>query len=128
MNFEHEIKQIEKSMAKAFEAGATHALDNLKEQKHFFEKQMMLQLLKEKAHQKAVRIVSEQKPTLTEAKPYFEEWFQEFNKIQAGLKEAFDSKTGDVIGEKVMRSRNKIIRDYGQEYRDIISSVKVGLF
>ncbi|KMT63341.1 hypothetical protein X559_0230 [Paenilisteria newyorkensis] len=54
----------------------------------------------------------------------FEDWFHEMTMIENKLKIAFESKTGEAIGAKLMQGRNRLCLDYGQVYREVIQSCK----
>ncbi|MBC1491036.1 hypothetical protein HCI99_04355 [Listeria booriae] len=124
MDYHRAMQEVEKSIQEAIASGAAAIIPGLKAEKDMYEKQVQLANLRDDLYRQSQRAMDENKPIITQYERLFEDWFHEMTTIENKLKIAFESKTGEAIGEKLMQERNRLCRDYGQVYREVIQSCK----
>lgn len=124
MDYHRAMQEVENSIQEAIASGAAAIIPGLKAEKDMYEKQVQLANLRDDLYRQSQRAMDENKPIITQHERLFEDWFHEMTMIENKLKIAFESKTGEAIGAKLMQERNRLCRDYGQVYREIIQSCK----
>jgi hypothetical protein len=122
---ENILQGIHKSLQEAVESGATSQVESLQFEKQVYEKKLMRLKLRTFLQGRVQQMVWKSQDQLNQEKHQFESWFQDMNHIENRLKLSFDSQTGEAIGRKLMHERNQVLRDYGDDYRVLVKSIKI---
>ncbi|WP_088816485.1 MULTISPECIES: hypothetical protein [Listeria] len=119
------LQDLNKRLQMALESGATNQVESLQTEKQAYEKKLMRLKLRTILQGRVQQIVWDSQDQLNQEKHQFETWFQDMNHIENRLKLSFDSQTGEAIGRQLIHERNQVLRDYGDEYRDLVKSVRI---
>lgn len=122
---ENILQDLNKSLQEAIKSGATSQVESLQFEKQAYEKKLMRLKLRTFLQGRVQQMVWNNQDQLNQEKHQFENWFQEMNHIENRLKLSFDSQTGEAIGRKLMHERNQITREYGDDYRSLVKSIKI---
>lgn len=122
---ENVLQEINKSLQQALESGSASQIEGLQVEKQAYEKKLMRLKLRTFLQGRVQQIVWSSQDRLNQEKHQFEHWFQDMNHIENRLKLSFDSQTGEAIGRKLMHERNQVLRDYADDYRALVKSIKI---